>query len=147
MVSEDTSAQDSPADGVASDSAEQGEDWEPEEPTRINEDTIVVPTRMYKGITVFSTLLATLLVVLGFFFFDAATQPRNLIRQGVVWVFEVIGFVPSAGVFDVTFGLLGIASILIGAGSYILGSRFKAADMVRDEQPTEEEEVSADGKA
>lgn len=107
------------------------EDWEPDEPTRLDSDTIVVPLRMYKGITVFSTLLATLLVVLGFFLFDAATQPSNLVRGFVVWLFQLVGYVPPPGVFDVGFGLLGVASILLGAGSYILGSRFKTADMVR----------------
>ena len=148
MVSQDSSEHDGPADGVESDdSSESAEDdsWEPDRPTRMPDGTIVVPTRMYKGITVFSTLLATVLVVLGFFFFDAATQPRNLIRRVVVGIFEAVGLGLSAGVYDVTFGLLGIAAILVGAGSYILGSRFKAADMVTGEPPVDD--ASVDEKA
>lgn len=113
-----------------------------ETPTRVDDDTIVVPLRMYKGITVFSTLVATALVVFGFFLFDAATQPGNPIRRLVVGTFELLGWVPPTGVVDVAFGLLGVAVILLGAGSYILGSRFKTAEMVGGE--SDDGETSTD---
>jgi hypothetical protein len=126
-------------------------DWEPEEPTRVDDETIVVPMRMYKGITVFSTLLAVVLVVFGFFMFDAATQDQNLIRQAVVGLLSLVGLEEPVGVLDVGFGLLGITMILVGAGSYILGTRFKTADMLggdsAEETDDDADEESADAAA
>ena len=105
-------------------------DTDSEQPDRREDGTIVVPMRMYKGITVFSTLVATALVVLGFFFFDAATRTDNWIRTSVSWLVGLTGWTPSTSVLNVTFGLLGVAVIVLGAGSYILGTRFKTAEMV-----------------
>lgn len=137
------------------------ESWEPDRPTRVDDSTIVVPMRMYKGITVFSTLVAVVLVVFGFFLFDAATQPTNPIRQFVTWLAGVPGFGVPSGVLDVGFGLAGVAVILLGAGSYVLGSRFKTSEMLGDgdrdraednageAEPTPEAgtETAEDGKA
>jgi hypothetical protein len=108
---------------------------------RREDGTIVVPMRMYKGITVFSTLVATGLVVLGFFFFDAATRTDNLIRASVRWLVGLTGWTPPSPVLNVTFGLLGVAVIVLGAGSYILGTRFKTAEMVDggDTEPSNQE--------
>jgi len=101
------------------------------EPTGRREDgTIVVPMRMYKGITVFSTLIATVLVVLGFVCFDAATRTDHLLRTSLRWVFESVGVTPSVSALNVLFGLFGVGLILVGAGSYILGTRFKTQEMV-----------------
>jgi len=86
--------------------------------------------RVYKGITVFSTLLATALVVFGFFLFDAATRLDNPIREIAVWAVGLTGVTPSTGVVNVAFGLLGVGVLLVGAGSYILGTRFKTAEML-----------------
>jgi hypothetical protein len=119
-----------PVDDAPAESAPGDEDWEPDDPTRVDDGTVVVPMRMYKGITVFSTLVATVLVVLGFFLFDAATQAGNPVRQLVVWLAGLVGVVPSSGVLGVGFGLAGIAAILLGAGSYVLGTRFKTAEML-----------------
>lgn len=111
---------------------------------RREDGTIVVPMRMYKGITVFSTLVATGLVVLGFFFFDAATRTDNLIRTSVSSLVGLTGWTPPTQVLNVSFGLLGVAVIVLGAGSYILGTRFKTAEMVDadDEQPTAAEQAN-----
>jgi len=100
------------------------------QPQRTPDGSVVVPMRVYKGITVFSTLVATALVVFGFFLFDAATRLDNPIRETAVWAVELTGWTPSAGVVNVAFGLLGVAVLLVGAGSYILGTRFKTAEMV-----------------
>lgn len=125
-----------PADATTEDTGDDPpadtEEWEPDDPTRVDDGTVVVPMRMYKGITVFSTLVATFLVVLGFFLFDAATQAGNPIRQVVVWATGLVGIVPSSGTLGVGFGLAGIAAILLGAGSYVLGTRFKTAEMLGD---------------
>ena len=129
----DDSAVDATADSATAEPDEEsGEQWEPDRPTRVDENTVVVPMRMYKGITVFSTLTAVVLVVLGFFLFDAATQAGNPIRQFVVWLAGLIGLGPASGVLNVGFGLAGIASILLGAGAYVLGTRFKTSDMLSD---------------
>jgi|GEM_PF-3203931 len=100
------------------------------QPQRTPDGSVVVPLRVYKGITVFSTLLATALVVLGFFMFDAATRLDNPIREAAVWAVGLTGWTPSTGVVSVAFGLLGVAVLLVGAGSYILGTRFKTAEMI-----------------
>jgi len=111
------------------------------DPTGRREDgTIVVPMRMYKGITVFSTLVATVLVVLGFVCFDAATRTDHLLRTSLRWVFESVGVTPSVGVLNVLFGLLGVGLILVGAGSYILGTRFKTEGMVDGSNKSDDEE-------
>lgn len=105
-------------------------DSDPDRTGRREDGTIVVPMRMYKGITVFSTLLATVLVVLGFVCFDAATRTDHLLRVSLRWVFEAVGVTPSVSVLNVLFGLLGVGLIVLGAGSYILGTRFKTEGMV-----------------
>lgn len=130
----DAMADDEPGEtaDVPADAPDGDDDWEPDDPTRVDDGTVVVPMRMYKGITVFSTLVATVLVVLGFFLFDAATQAGNPVRQAVVWLAGLAGVVPSSGTLGVGFGLAGIASILLGAGSYVLGTRFKTAEMLGD---------------
>jgi hypothetical protein len=112
---------------------------------RQEDGTIVVPMRMYKGITVFSTLVATALVVLGFFLFDAATRTDNLIRTSVRWLVGLTGWTPPSSVLNVTFGLLGVAVIVVGAGSYILGTRFKTAEMV-DGSETEPDQEAAEAE-
>lgn len=109
-------------------------DSEPTETGRQDDGSIVLPMRLYKGVTVFSTLLATALVVLGFFMFDAATHPANPLREGAVWLVGVSGWTPPSGAVDVAFGLVGVAIVLVGAGSYVLGTRFKAEGMVGDEE-------------
>ncbi|QCC49758.1 DUF7315 family membrane protein [Halapricum salinum] len=113
---------------------------------RREDGTIVVPMRMYKGITVFSTLVATVLVVLGFVSFDAATRTDHLFRTTLRWVFEAVGVTLSVDVLNVLFGLLGVGLIVLGAGSYILGTRFKTEGMVdRDEgESSVEEEPGSD---
>lgn len=100
------------------------------QPQRTPDGSVVVPMRVYKGVTVFSTLLATALVVLGFFMFDAATRLDNPIREMAVWAVGLTGWTPSTGAVNVAFGLLGVAVLLVGAGSYILGTRFKTAEML-----------------
>jgi len=141
----DDSAVDASADSGTSDSTDEAdEQWEPERPTRIDENTVVVPMRMYKGITVFSTLTAVVLVVLGFFLFDAATQTGNPIRQFFVWLAGLVGLVPASGVLNVGFGLAGIVSILLGAGAYVLGTRFKTSDMLSDSDRSTAEDADDD---
>lgn len=103
------------------------------QPRRTPDGSIVVPMRVYKGITVFSTLVATALVVGGFFMFDAATRLDNPIRETTVWAIGLTGWTPTVGAVNVAFGLLGVGVLLLGAGSYVLGTRFKTTEMVDSE--------------
>ena len=108
------------------------DDTDSERTDRRDDGTVVVPMRMYKGVTVFSTLVATAMIVLGFFMFDAATRLDNPIREIVLWAIGLTGWTPATGAVNVAFGLLGVALILLGAGSYVLGTRFKTAEMIEN---------------
>lgn len=108
---------------------------------------VVVPMPLYKTVTVFSTLLAVVGVVVGFVLLDA-----SVMRGGVVRVF-VNGLLSLAGVrvpLDVwaslqpLFALLGLAAIALGAGVYVLGSRFRAEGMGGDDEE-ESDDDSDDG--
>lgn len=74
---------------------------------------IVVPMRLYKTITVFSTLLAVIGILGGFIVLDVATDRAQ------------------AAASDVSIGLalLGVALIASGAGAYAFSTRFRTAGM------------------
>ncbi|MCU4718342.1 DUF7315 family membrane protein [Halapricum hydrolyticum] len=116
------------------------------QPPRTPDGSVVVPMRVYKGITVFSTLVATALVVFGFFMFDAATRLDNPIREAAVWAVGLTGWTPAVGTVNVAFGLLGIGVLLLGAGSYVLGTRFKTAEMVESEDSTDSDTTTMDSQ-
>jgi hypothetical protein len=77
---------------------------------------VVVPARLYKTVTVMSTLLAMVSVVGGFIALDAAT---NRARAAV-------------GEIDPLLALLGLGLIVGGAGAYAFATRFRAADLGAD---------------
>nr|WP_312909427.1 hypothetical protein [Natronosalvus caseinilyticus] len=74
---------------------------------------VVVPMRLYKTITVFSTLLAVVAILGGFIVLDVATDRAQ------------------AAASDVSIGLalLGVALIACGAGAYAFSTRFRTAGM------------------
>ena len=83
---------------------------------------VVVPMRLYKTVTVFSTLFAVGAVVLGFVVLDAATQRATLeMSQINPWL---------AG--------LGIALIAAGGLVYAFASRFRAEGMRKDKDASDE---------
>lgn len=87
---------------------------------------IVVPLRAYKAITVFSTLLAILCVIIGFGFLDAATGGAGPLSV----LFESTGIADAGGsVFALVSALVGIGFIALGAGIYVLGTRFRTEGM------------------
>jgi hypothetical protein len=88
---------------------------------------VVVPLRLYKTVTVVSTLLAVAGVVAGFMLLDMATN------AGRAAVADING--PLA--------LLGLLSILGGAGVFAYGSRFRAPGMGKAKDDTDE--PSGDG--
>jgi hypothetical protein len=102
---------------------------------------VVVPVALYKRVTVYSTLLAVLTVVLGFMFLDAAT-----IRGSVL--FSLVNLLPvalpwplSKGALSAVLAATGVGLIGLGAGVYILGTRFRAAGMGTDKSDEDGDET------
>lgn len=77
---------------------------------------VVVPLRLYKTVTVFSTLVAVGAVLGGFVVLDRAT--------------ESAGAAPSD--VNVALALLGVAAIALGAATYAFSTRFRTAGMAPD---------------
>ncbi|MFB6178208.1 MAG: hypothetical protein ABEI77_00610 [Halorientalis sp.] len=84
---------------------------------------IEVPLRVYKAITVFTTLFAVATVVGGFILLDQAT---NRARAAVSEINPLIA-------------LLGIALILGGAATYAFSTRFRAEGMGKPKDDTDED--------
>jgi hypothetical protein len=105
---------------------------------------VVVPMRLYKTVTVFSTLIAVVCVVVGFVLLDAVTATGGILRAlaGVVLVGGLgvdVGTVSAAfRTLRPVFAVLGLAGIGVGAGVYILGSRFRAEGMGKSQDDTDE---------
>ncbi|WP_248897321.1 DUF7315 family membrane protein [Haloplanus halobius] len=99
---------------------------------------VVVPMRLYKTVTVFSTLLAILGVVVGFVLLDAATIRLSLLRRFVLSVLEAVGVSPPATVLSAVLAVAGLAAICFGAGVYILGTRFRARGMGNPQEDADE---------
>ncbi|WP_226012528.1 DUF7315 family membrane protein [Halomicrobium salinisoli] len=74
---------------------------------------VVVPMRVYKAVTVFSTLFAVVCVVGGFIVLDEATDRARL---------------PASEV-DPVVALLGVGVIVLGAATYAFSTRFRTSEM------------------
>lgn len=90
---------------------------------------VVVPMRLYKTVTVLSTLVAVVAVVFGFTLLDAATLEVSLLREVVVGALAAVGVEPAPDVLGAALAVLGLATIGFGAGVYTLGTRFRARGM------------------
>jgi hypothetical protein len=75
--------------------------------------TVVVPDRIYKSVTVFSTLFAVVTVVGGFILLDSATNRATATLSEI----------------DPLGALAGLALILLGAVTYAFSTRFQAEGM------------------
>jgi len=83
---------------------------------------VEVPLRLYKVVTVFSTLFAVAFVVGGFIVLDTATQRARL----------------SLAEMNLPLALLGVVMIAAGALVYAFATRFRAEGMGKPkEQPDE----------
>lgn len=110
-----------PADGAPDAEADGGTAAKPEPEPNPDPDTdgrpdarsVVVPTRVYKSVTVFSTLFAVVTVVAGFVSLDAATNRASV----------------SLSEADPVLALSGVGLIVLGAVTYAFSTRFKAAEM------------------
>ena len=98
---------------------------------------VEVPMRLYKTVTVFSTLTAVLAVVVGFLFLDAATLSISLLGSAIRGLAAAVGISVSPQVWTTLFAVAGIACIATGAGVYILGSRFTSPQMRKSQATVE----------
>jgi hypothetical protein len=90
-------------------------------PEEAGDREVVVPLRVYKTVTVFSTLLAVAAVVGGFLLIDRATNRA------------------TAASVDPVFGVGGIALIVAGAGIYAFSTRFRAEGMGKSKDDAAED--------
>jgi len=100
---------------------------------------IVVPLRLYKTVTTFSTLAAVVAYFVGFTLVDAATLQVSFIRTTIVYVLDTIGITPADGVLTALLAIIGISSILVGTAVYVLGTRFRAQGMGKAQEDASEE--------
>jgi hypothetical protein len=109
---------------------------------------VEVPQSLYKVVTVFSTLLAVVLVVVGFSVMDMATTvlsnpPGSLVVQLLAVVVPMETLAANRSVLALSVGLAGLALVAAGAGTYVYGSRFRAPGMGKPKD--EADEASGDG--
>jgi len=83
---------------------------------------VVVPMRVYKAVTVFTTLFAVGTVVGGFVLLDSATNRATA----------------SLAEVDTLAALAGIGLIVAGAAAYAFSTRFRAAGMGKSKDGTDE---------
>jgi hypothetical protein len=83
---------------------------------------VVVPDRLYKSVTVFSTLFAVVTVVLGFVSLDSATNAGRA----------------APGDVNVALAALGVGLIAAGGLVYAFSSRFRASGMAKDKDSGDE---------
>ncbi|WP_343192888.1 hypothetical protein [Haloprofundus sp. MHR1] len=99
---------------------------------------VVVPMRLYKTITVFSTLIAVVSVVIGFVLIDAATIQFSFLRRAITGALAAVGLGVAPGVLSAVLALVGITIIGLGAGVYVLGTRFRARGMGNSQEDSDE---------
>ncbi|MFB6160739.1 MAG: hypothetical protein ABEJ61_06140 [Haloferacaceae archaeon] len=99
---------------------------------------VTVPLRLYKTVTVFSTLIAVVAVVGGFMLLDAATLRMSLLRGVVVFLLSAVGLRPPATLLSALLAVAGLLAVGAGAGVYTLGTRFRARGMGKSQDDTDE---------
>jgi uncharacterized integral membrane protein len=83
---------------------------------------VEVPLRLYKVVTVFSTMFAVAFVVGGFIVLDTATQRARL----------------DFGEMNLPLAILGVAMIAAGAVVYAFATRFRAEGMGKPKDGSDE---------
>ena len=95
--------------------------------------------RLYKTITVFSTLIAVITVVGGFFLLDAATLQVSILRTVIASVLDAVGLSVLTGVLSTALAVCGLVVIGFGAGVYTLATRFRAEGMGKSQEDASED--------
>jgi hypothetical protein len=103
---------------------------------------IVVPLRLYKTITVFSTLIAAVSILAGFILLDAATLQVSVLRRLIVLAISSLGIAPDQGLLSGVLGIAGLSLMAAGSGVFILSSRFRAEGMGNAQEDTDEESTN-----
>ena len=126
---DDAQAFDETGDPIAADEREDPRS-EPTGP-RVGADgrEIVVPFRLYKAVTVFSTLAAVVAYLIGFTLVDAATLQISFVRTTIVYLLNSAGLYPSSDALVAALAITGIAFIVAGTAVYVLGTRFRGQGM------------------
>ncbi|MFB6093186.1 MAG: hypothetical protein ABEK02_09270 [Haloquadratum sp.] len=100
---------------------------------------VVVPMRLYKTVTVFSTLFAVVGVVFGFMLLDAATLNVSFLGDTARYALSLVGIRIADGLLRTLFAAFGLAFIAFGAGVYVLGTRFRARGMGKYQEDSGED--------
>ncbi|WP_435095840.1 DUF7315 family membrane protein [Halorubrum sp. N11] len=90
---------------------------------------IVVPFRLYKAVTVFSTLAAVLAYLIGFTLIDAATLQISFVRTAIVYLINSAGLYPTDDLLVAVLAITGIGFLVAGTAVYVLGTRFRGQGM------------------
>jgi len=130
------------ADAETSDDAEAPAEWAAASDGDGRRE-VEVPLALYKRVTVFGTLIAVVAVLLGFVLLDAATLRQSSLRSLVVGALEVVGVTPPDPILSGVFALAGLGSIALGAGVYVLSTRFRTEGMGKSKDDADEN--SSDG--
>ncbi|MDZ5811967.1 hypothetical protein U4E84_11500 [Halorubrum sp. AD140] len=99
---------------------------------------VVVPFRLYKAVTVFSTLAAVVAYLIGFTLVDAATLQISFVRTTIVYLLNSAGIYPSDDVLVATLATVGIGFIVVGTAVYVLGTRFRGRGMGKSQDDADE---------
>jgi len=121
-MTSDDSTSDQPSDSASpDDSIAQRRDGDADD-SKSGRD-VEVPMRVYKAVTVFTTLFAVVTVVVGFALLDLATDRARAALSEI----------------DPVLALVGIALILGGAAAYAFSTRFRAEGMGKPKDDTDED--------
>ncbi|MFD1571352.1 DUF7315 family membrane protein [Halorubrum laminariae] len=99
---------------------------------------VVVPFRLYKAVTVFSTLAAALAYIVGFTLIDAATLQLSVVRNVIIYLLDSVGVRLPDDVLVAALAIAGIGFIVAGTAVYVLGTRFRGRGMGKSQDGSDE---------
>jgi hypothetical protein len=138
MSDSDTASESTVADGSTPTESRESESTGTEGGRR----DVVVPLRLYKTITVFSTLIAAVSILAGFILLDAATLQMSVLRRLIVTAVEAIGVTPNQELLGGLLAVAGLSLMALGSGVFILSSRFRAEGMGNSQEDADEESTN-----
>ena len=103
---------------------------------------VIVPLRLYKTVTVFSTLIAAASILAGFILIDAATLQVSVLRGLLVLAIEAVWTTPDQGLLSGLLAIAGLGLMALGSGVFVLSSRFRTAGMGNSQDDADEESTN-----